>query len=103
MRARDLPAVRAFRATLAALENAEAVSSPVAAAEGSSEEIALATVGVGTSETSRRRLCDADERAVVLAEIADLRSAAAAYVDAGHPDRAADLTAGADALDALLS
>ena len=81
-RDRDAGTVSALRTAIAALENAEAVPAPQrdGALEG-------APVGVGSSEARRRVLDEADELAVLDAEIEAHREAERAYADVA-PDRA---------------
>ncbi|WP_244929467.1 hypothetical protein [Nocardioides sp. W7] len=97
---RDRAGAAALRSAIAALENAEAV--PVASgaagpAEVSSEHVAGAAAGLGAAEAERRVLDDAEERAIVARERAELLDAAASYDAAGDPvaavaaRRAADL------------
>ncbi|WP_207208586.1 hypothetical protein [Nocardioides oleivorans] len=82
-RARDAETVSTLRTALAALENAEAV--PAEATAGALED---APIGVGATEAPRRVLSDADEVAVLDAEIASLREAGRAYA-CSVPERAA--------------
>ena len=91
-RARDAETTATLRTALAALENAEAVPSDVAA--GALED---ASVGAGTTEVDRRRLSDADERAVLDAEIASLLEAGRAYA-CSVPERATAARRAADML-----
>ncbi|SEC50109.1 hypothetical protein SAMN04489844_2412 [Nocardioides exalbidus] len=81
-RARDAETVSTLRTALAALENAEAV--PTEARAGALED---APVGVGATEAERRVLSDADEAAVLDAEIASLQEAGRAYA-CSVPERA---------------
>lgn len=93
MRERDRAVASAIRSALAALDNAEAV--PVASvagpADGASEHVATANVGVGSSDAPRRELSAAEEREVVSGEVAELRSAAQELAALGSTDRAKDL------------
>lgn len=91
MRARDKVAVRALRATLAALDNAEAV--PVGAAELRGVALEASPVGVGATEAVRRELSDGDMADIVRAEIAERLEAAAKLTAPAHADRAAELQA----------
>ncbi|NYE37219.1 hypothetical protein F4692_002352 [Nocardioides cavernae] len=81
-RARDAETVSTLRTALAALENAEAV--PTDTSAGAIED---APVGVGATEARRRVLSDADERALLDAEIASLHEAGRAYA-CSVPERA---------------
>ncbi|WP_210650245.1 hypothetical protein [Nocardioides sp. SYSU D00065] len=94
-RDRDAETVSTLRTALAALENAEAV--PASATAGAIED---APVGVGASEAQRRVLSDADELAVLDAEIASLLEAVRAYASS-VPERAAGADRAADTLRAL--
>jgi uncharacterized protein len=82
-RARDAETAATLRTALAALENAEAV--PMDATAGAIE---AAPIGAGATEAPRRELTDADERAVLGAEIASLQEAGRAYA-CSIPERAA--------------
>lgn len=81
-RARDAETVSTLRTALAALENAEAV--PVATTSGAIEDTPL---GAGSTEAQRRVLSEADELAVLDAEIASLVEAGHAYTGS-VPERA---------------
>jgi uncharacterized protein YqeY len=89
MKSRDRVAVAALRATLAAIDNAEAVV-PVAATQRSLA-IEDLPVGPGATEAARRHLTDEDVAEIVRSEVAERESAAAAYERSGHPDRAGQL------------
>ncbi|TWF94374.1 hypothetical protein FHU35_1377 [Saccharopolyspora dendranthemae] len=98
MRARDRNAVNALRATLAAVDNVEAV--PLDEVELSA--VADGPVRAGTTEVARRELDDEAVAGIVRAE-ADERLAAAAQLSAAaQEDRAARLRAEADVLAGLL-
>lgn len=96
MRARDKAAVSALRATLAALDNAEAV--PVGEAELRGLALEQSPVGVGVTEASRRELSERDVVDVVRAEAAERLEAAAQLTTPAHADRAARLRAEAAVL-----
>ncbi|MFF3975958.1 hypothetical protein [Streptomyces sp. NPDC001828] len=100
MRARDKVAVRALRATLAALDNAEAV--PVGAVELRGLSLEESPVGAGATEAARRELTEADMAEIVRAEIAERVSAAEQLSSPAHADRAAQLHAEADVLRRFL-
>ncbi|MEV5954363.1 hypothetical protein AB0M11_11410 [Streptomyces sp. NPDC051987] len=96
MRARDKVAVSALRATLAALDSAEAV--PVGETELRGLALEASPVGAGATEAARRELSEHDVVRVVRAE-ADERLAAAAQLTApAHADRAERLRAEAAVL-----
>jgi uncharacterized protein YqeY len=89
MRARDRAAVSALRATLAALDNAEAVpldemdeTAPRAAA------LEASPVGAGATEAARRELSEEEMVDVVRAEAAERLEAAAHLTAPAHADRA---------------
>jgi uncharacterized protein len=110
MRARDRPAVAALRTTLAAVANAEAVAVDPAHAgvvgdAGVTGDVAFAgaLAGLGTADVPRRELTADDVAAIVRAEAAERRSAAAGYERSGQVERAAALHVEADVLDALLA
>jgi uncharacterized protein YqeY len=101
LKARDAAAVAALRSTLGALDNAEAVAAPAAPTTGG--VIAGARVGIGAGEADRRTLSEEEVAAIVGTEVAERVEAADDYRRAGHPDRAARLTAEADVLRAHLA
>ncbi|MEU5081012.1 MULTISPECIES: GatB/YqeY domain-containing protein [Streptomyces] len=96
MRARDKAAVSALRATLAALDNAEAV--PVGEDELRGVALEQSPVGAGTTEAARRELSERDVIEVVRAEAGERLDAAAQLTAPAHADRAARLRAEADVL-----
>ena len=103
LRARDRQTAGVIRSVLAALENAEA---PPAASSGSgvatSEDVALSLVGLGAGEAPRRLLGADEERAVVMREVAELRSASATLVAAGQHERASELVHMAESVEDML-
>lgn len=104
LKSRDKQVMAAMRNVLAALENAEAVSTePVGSSEATSEHVAGASIGVGAAETARRVLTEDDERAIVAGEMADLRDSAATMVAAGKRARADELAAMADVVEQVLA
>ncbi|ELP69406.1 hypothetical protein ACKI1I_43305 [Streptomyces turgidiscabies] len=96
MRARDKVAVSALRATLGALDNAEAV--PVGEAELRGVALELSPVGAGATEAARRELSEDAAMDVVRAEAAERLDAAAQLTAPAHADRAARLRAEAAVL-----
>ena len=96
MRARDKAAVSALRATLAALDNAEAV--PVGEAELRGTALEESPVGVGVAEAQRRELSERDAADIVRAEVAERLEAADRLTAPAHADRATRLRAEADVL-----
>jgi uncharacterized protein YqeY len=101
MRARDLVAMSVLRATLAAIDNAEAPSATAEDLRGATIE--HSPYGVGMREVPRRTLSDADVEDLVRGEVADRSTAAAAYVRAGETQRADRLRAEAAVLQDLLA
>ncbi|MEV4345323.1 hypothetical protein AB0J83_12675 [Actinoplanes sp. NPDC049596] len=97
MKARDRPATAALRATLAAIDNAEAVPTGGGGAQGS---LAIETlpVGIGVNEVARRVLTEQDVERIVRAEAGEREQAAAEYAELGHPERAEQLRAEASVL-----
>ncbi|HEX5616108.1 MAG TPA: hypothetical protein VFZ83_13230 [Acidimicrobiia bacterium] len=89
MKQRDRVAVRALRAALAAIDNAEAVD-PSHAPREQPGTIAGGVAGLGAGEIPRHALSDDDVRAIVQTTIADLHTAAADY-DRLHRAPDADL------------
>ncbi|MEV6567967.1 hypothetical protein [Streptomyces kronopolitis] len=96
MRARDKAAVSALRATLAALDNAEAVPVDEARLRGGALEHAPA--GVGVTEAARRELSEPGVADLVRAEAAERLDAAAQLDPSAHADRVARLRAEAAVL-----
>ncbi|MEU6548710.1 hypothetical protein ABZ915_00270 [Streptomyces sp. NPDC046915] len=96
MRARDKAAVSALRATLAALDNAEAV--PVSETELRGLALEQSPVGVGVTEAARRELSEHSVVDVVRAEAAERLQAAAQLTAPAHAARAARLRAEAAVL-----
>jgi uncharacterized protein YqeY len=92
---RDRTLVAVLRATLAALDNAEAV-----AVTDDPGNLALqeTPVGVGAREVARRELSDEDMERLVRAEIDERRTAAQVYEQAGAHEHARRLRHEADTL-----
>lgn len=86
MRARDTVAVSALRATLTALDNAEAV--PVDEAELNGLVIEQSPVGAGAAEAVRRELSERDVADIVRADATERLEAAAQLTALAHGDRA---------------
>ncbi|MEU8815359.1 hypothetical protein [Actinoplanes sp. NPDC048796] len=101
MKARDRAAIAVLRATLAAIDNAEAVQTD----EGTGVSLAIETspVGVGATEVARRVLTEEDVRQIVRAEADDRERAATEYAELGRPERAEQLRSEAGALLAHLN
>ncbi|MFI6039199.1 hypothetical protein ACIBBD_34745 [Streptomyces sp. NPDC051315] len=100
MRARDKAAVSALRATLAALDNAEAVPVDEAALRGLALE--QSPVGAGATEAARRELSEDSVADIVRAEATERLEAAARLTAPAHADRVARLRAEAAVLLRLL-
>ncbi|WP_083975523.1 GatB/YqeY domain-containing protein [Kitasatospora mediocidica] len=100
MRARDKAAVSALRATLAALDNAEAV--PVDEAELSGVALEHSPVGVGTTEAARRELSERSVVDIVRAEAAERLEVAAQLTAPAHANRAERLRTEAAVLHRFL-
>jgi hypothetical protein len=96
MRARDKAAVSALRATIAALDNAEAV--PVDDVETRGSAIEWSPVGAGATEAARRELSERAVADIVRAEAAERLDAAALLTAPAHADRGARLRAEAAVL-----
>lgn len=96
MRARDHAAVSALRTTLAALDNAEAVSVDEAELHGLALE--QSPVGVGVTEAARRELSERNVADIVRAEAAERLEAAAQLTALAHADRVDRLRAEAAVL-----
>ncbi|MFI5527410.1 hypothetical protein ACIA8O_02530 [Kitasatospora sp. NPDC051853] len=98
LKARDRATASVLRATLAAIENAEAVAAPEPTGSLAIEAL---PVGVG-AEAERRVLTEADVAAVVRAERAEREDAAAEYERLGHGEQAARLRTEAGLLSSYL-
>ncbi|WP_075731342.1 hypothetical protein [Streptomyces acidiscabies] len=85
MRARDKVAVSALRATLAALDNAEAVPVDSAALRG--QAIEAVPVGVGATEAQRRVLGEGDVVRIVRGEVDERLGAAGQVEGTAHAER----------------
>ncbi|MFI9354048.1 hypothetical protein [Streptomyces lydicus] len=96
MRARDKAAVSALRATLAELDNAEAV--PVGEAETRGSALEHSPVGVGATEAPRRELSERRVADIVRAEATEPLEAAAQLAAPAHADRVERLRAEAAVL-----
>ncbi|MBF9068134.1 GatB/YqeY domain-containing protein [Streptacidiphilus fuscans] len=97
LKGRDRVAASVLRATLGAIENAEAVERPEPGrAEGErpgSLAIEATPLGVGAAEVDRRVLTEADVRAIVRAEVAEREAAVEACERAGRGEQAERLRA----------
>jgi uncharacterized protein YqeY len=91
VKARDRVAVAALRATLAAIDNAEAVDRP--ATVDRNLAIERIPVGVGAAEVARRVLTEVEVEQIVRAEVAEREAAARDYERADRPERAERLRA----------
>ncbi|WP_261958437.1 GatB/YqeY domain-containing protein [Streptomyces nigrescens] len=96
MRARDKASVSALRATLATLDNAEAVPVDESALRGSAVE--HSPVGVGVTEGARCELSEREVREIVRAEATERLEVAAQLTAPAHADRVAQLRAEAAVL-----
>ncbi|HWA64969.1 MAG TPA: hypothetical protein VG899_01195 [Mycobacteriales bacterium] len=100
MRERDLAAVRVLRATIAAIDNAQAP--PLDADDLKGVSIEASPRGTGTREVARLSLTEDDIRAIIGTEIAERREAADGYDGSGQEQRARDLRAEATRLAGYL-
>jgi uncharacterized protein YqeY len=96
MKARNRAAVAALRATLAAIDNAEAVTTD----ENTQGSLAIEMlpVGAGSTEVARRVLTEDDVARIVQREADEREQAAAEYINLGRPERAEQLRAEAQSL-----
>jgi uncharacterized protein YqeY len=103
MKARDQAVVAALKTALAAIDNAEAVADERSAPrEGSSEHIAGATAGAGSSDVPRKVLSEAEMQAIVRGQIDERSEAADLYEKLGRADQATRLRREAAVLTAYL-
>jgi uncharacterized protein YqeY len=101
MKARDRTATAALRATLSAIDNAEAVVPDDEQRRGLSIE--EAPIGAGATEVARRMLTEQEVEQIVHAELAERESAADEYDRVGRPERAEQLRGEARVLAAHLA
>jgi uncharacterized protein YqeY len=101
MKARDRTAVTVLRATLAALDNAEAVLAGTEHSGGSAIE--QVPIGLGATEVERRTLTDEDVERILRDEVSERETAADEYQHAGREERAGQLRDEARVLIGYLS
>ena len=99
LKQRDAPLAAVLRATLAALDNAEAV--PIQDHDHGSLALEQTPIGVGAREATRRELSDEDVERLVRAEMEERQSAARVYERAGEHERARRLRHEVDWLTAV--
>jgi uncharacterized protein YqeY len=99
MRRREAEATAALRETLAAIDNAEAVTPPAQTCDTGS--MIAGAVGVGASEAQRRHLTEQDVAAVVAGELEERRQAAAMYEKLGMSEEACRLRQQIELLESL--
>jgi uncharacterized protein YqeY len=105
MKSRDTVATSALRSALAAIANAEAVppeptTGPSALAGHA--HVAGSVAGLRAAEAERRALTGDDVAAIVAAEAADRRGAAAQYEASGNAGRAARLRHEAEVIESAV-
>jgi uncharacterized protein YqeY len=98
MRSRDTAAVTALRSALAAIDNAEAISSDAPATHIGDGPIAGAVNGLGGSEAARRELTEPEIIELVAAQARERDDAADEYQRLGQHDAADRLRAEAAVL-----
>ncbi|WP_372517920.1 hypothetical protein [Solirubrobacter phytolaccae] len=98
MKARDKETTSALRTALAAIDNAEAVVAPDHVEAPSSEHVAGARAGVGSTEAERRALSLDDVHTLLQAQIDERAQEADRYDALGQADAAVRLRREADAL-----
>jgi uncharacterized protein len=92
MKARNETVATALKSPLAAIDNAEAVAEDRAAPrERSSEHIAGARAGPGSSDVPRRRLSEVEMTAIARGQVEERREAADLYEKLGREDQATRL------------
>jgi RimJ/RimL family protein N-acetyltransferase len=101
MKARDAVAMRVLRATIAALDNAEAPRVDPADLRGIAIE--RSPRGPGASDVAREPLTAAESAAVVQQEIDERIAAASSYEQQGQQERAGELRAEAAVLEKVLA
>jgi uncharacterized protein len=89
LKARDVSTANALRSAIAAIENAEAVdTNGPEPRRASSEHIAGATAGAGSSDVQRRELSDADVIAVIRLQVQERAEAAGVFEQLGEMKQA---------------
>ena len=95
LKARRGDEVRALRALLAAIDNAEAVEGPSLSSSSSppasNEHVAGSVAGVGAAEAARRTLSASDLERIMEAEVTELVGQADRFAEIGRADDAARL------------
>lgn len=102
LRERDRPTAAAIRSAIAALENAEAVPASQGVAPATSRHVAGAAIGIGAAEAERLALDEAEESAILRAEVDGLLEAAREYESVGHGDRAVEARTAASELSTVV-
>ena len=103
LRARDQVAIAALRSAIAAVDNAESVDATSANSNAaSSQHIAGATAGAGSSDAPRRELGHHDVISIVRGEVDERLQAADQYERLGQVDQAKRLRGEAGVLRAYL-
>ena len=91
-----------MRSAIAALENAEAVPASQGVAPATSRHVAGAAIGIGAAEAERLALDEAEESAILRAEVDSLLEAAREYESVGHADRAVEARTAASELSMVV-
>lgn len=104
MKSRRTEAVSALRTAIAAIDNAQAVEAPDTPAQTqvTSEHVAGARAGVGSTEAARRALSAGEAIALLQAQVEERTAEADRYDAYGQPDAAARIRLEADALRGYL-
>ena len=102
MRARDTGVVAALRTAIAAIDNAEAVEVDAGMDDVTSEHVAGAESGVGSTEAARRVLSLDDLQAVLRAQVGERLTEAERYASYDRAEDAERLRREAEALGAYL-
>jgi len=100
MKRKDRPAVSAYRTTLSAISNAEALPIETMPSAGAVEGMAI---GVGAADLDRRELSEDDIVGIVRDEIDERRAEAHHWRELGRSDEADRLLAEVTALETLLT
>lgn len=101
LKTRDHTTVSALRSLLAAIDNAEALSTAQMETNASGH-VAGAAGGLGASEVERHHLTEADLRAILDREISQRLTAAAECEQVGRRDQAEHFRSEADVLSRYL-
>jgi hypothetical protein len=103
LKARDRDALAALRTAIAAIDNAEAVPAPGASQPTTSDRIAGASSGAGSTEAGRQQLSVSEMREILRDQVTEHTDEADRYESLGQTEAAQRLRRQADILAAYCS